>query len=467
MHTQISEEKPFTDGRIRVGDARQPRGERKRADYILYYKSNIPLAILEAKDNNHSVSSGIDQSIEYAKILDLLFAYSSNGDGFVEHDLTGMSDPIEKEFSMEDFPSPEDLWERYKKWKNITESHEQIITEAYNISQNVKKPRYYQQIAINRSVEAIAKGRKRILLVMATGTGKTYVAFQIIWRLWKANTRKNKPYRILYLADRNILIDQVMNNDFKEFKGVMTKVRKREVDKSYEIYMALYQGVTGEEDYKNIYKDFSPDFFDLIVVDECHRGSAAADSAWREILDYYSSAAQIGMTATPKETKDVSNIDYFGEPIYTYFLRQGIEDGFLAPYKVIKVSLDSDEGWRPTRGMKDSLGREIPDKEYTSKEYDRTLVIDERTKLVSKKITEFLKNFDRFAKTIVFCVDIEHAERIPPRSRLRQARTPGSERRARVRAPEEDQSRERPARAGGEDQEGKGAVAGFRRGEAL
>jgi type I restriction enzyme, R subunit len=413
VHTQISEEKPFTDGRIRVGDARQPRGERKRADYILYYKSNIPLAILEAKDNNHSVSSGIDQSIEYAKILDLPFAYSSNGDGFVEHDLTGMSDPIEKEFSMEDFPSPEDLWERYKKWKNITESNEQIVTEAYNISQNVKKPRYYQQIAINRSVEAIAKGQKRILLVMATGTGKTYVAFQIIWRLWKANTRKNKPYRILYLADRNILIDQAMNNDFKEFKGVMTKVRKRQVDKSYEIYMALYQGVTGEEDYKNIYKDFSPDFFDLIVVDECHRGSAAADSAWREILDYYSSAAQIGMTATPKETKDVSNIDYFGEPIYTYSLRQGIEDGFLAPYKVIKVSIDADvDGWRPTRGMKDSLGREIPDKEYTSKEYDRTLVIDERTKLVSKKITEFLKNFDRFAKTIVFCVDIEHAERM-------------------------------------------------------
>ena len=413
IHTQIREEKFFTDGRIRVGDTKQPRGERKKADYILYYRPNIPIAIVEAKDNNHSVSSGIDQGIEYAKILDIPFAYSSNGDGFVEHDLTGMSDPIEKELAMEDFPTPDDLWERYKKWKNITESHEQIITEAYNANQNVKKPRYYQEIAINRSVEAIAKGQKRILLVMATGTGKTYVAFQTIWRLWKANTRKNKPYRILYLADRNILISQAMNNDFKEFKGVMTKVKKRQVDKSYEIYMALYQGVSGEEDYKNIYKEFSPDFFDLIIVDECHRGSAAADSAWREILNYYSSAAQIGMTATPRETKDVSNIDYFGEPLYTYSLRQGIEDGFLAPYKVIKVSIDRDvEGWRPTRGLKDSLGKEIPDKEYTSKEFDRTLVIDERTKLVSKKITEFLKKFDRFAKTIVFCVDIEHAERM-------------------------------------------------------
>ncbi|MBI2664609.1 DEAD/DEAH box helicase family protein [Candidatus Woesearchaeota archaeon] len=407
---QIREEKTFTDGMIIVRGKKIIRGEQKRADYILYYKPNLPIAIIEAKDNRHTIGSGLQQAIDYGEILDIPFVYSSNGDGFIEHDRTGKSKLIERELTLDEFPGPDELWERYKLWKGIEKEHETIITHNYHTSSGAKTPRYYQEIAINRAIEHIAKGKNRLLLVMATGTGKTYVASQIIYKLWKSKKKK----RILYLADRNVLIDQTMNNDFKIFKEAMTKIKNRNVDKSYEIYMALYQGISGSEDWKNIYKAFSKDFFDLVVVDECHRGSAKEDSAWREILEYFNSATQIGMTATPKETKEVSNIDYFGEPIYTYSLKQGIEDGFLAPYKVVKISIDRDvEGWRPTKGQKDKYGAEIEDRIYNSKDFDRTLVIDERTLLVAKKVTEFLKNSgDRFAKTIIFCVDIDHAERM-------------------------------------------------------
>ena len=407
--TQFRQEVYFTAGRITVRGQRAERAEGKKADYILYLQPNLPIAVIEAKDNNHSVGAGLKQALDYSEILDIPFVFSSNGDGFIEHDRTGQSKEIEKEIGLTEFPTPDELWARYKKWKKITEKDEPVITQEYHADPtSTKKPRYYQQIAINRSVEAIAKGQNRILLVMATGTGKTYVASQIIYRLWKAKAKR----RILYLADRNILIDQAMNNDFKPFKKIMTKVANRKVDKSYELYMALYQGVSGTEDWKNIYKQFSKDFFDLVVVDECHRGSAAVDSAWREILEYFSSATQIGMTATPKETKKVSNIDYFGVPLYTYSLKQGIEDGFLAPYKVIRISLDKDvEGWRPYLGQKDTKGYEVPDRVYTSHDFDRDMVIDERTKVVARKVAEFLKA-DPYAKTIIFCVDIEHAERM-------------------------------------------------------
>lgn len=407
---QIREEKTFTDGKIIFRGRKLIRGEQKRADYILYYKDNIPLAIIEAKDNKHSIGSGLEQAVQYGEILDLPFVYSSNGDGFIERDRTGNATNIEKELALDQFPSPHELWTRYKKWKGIEEQHEEIVTQNYHISSRGKTARYYQEIAINRTVEKIAQGQDRILLVMATGTGKTYVASQIVYRLWKAKAKK----RILYLADRNILIDQTMNNDFSIFKGAITKVRNRRIDKSYEVYMALYQGVSGTDEWRNIYKEFSKEFFDLVIVDECHRGSAKEDSAWREILEYFSSASQIGLTATPKETKDVSNIDYFGEPVYTYSLKQGIEDGFLAPYKVVKISIDRDvEGWRPIRGQQDKYGHEIEDRIYNSKDFDRNLVIDERTQIVAKKVTEFLKSSeDRFAKTIVFCVDIDHAERM-------------------------------------------------------
>jgi len=315
LRTQVRQEVYFTNGRIIVNGDKVERGERKRADYILYFKGNIPLAIIEAKDNNHEVGAGLQQALEYGEILDIPFVYSSNGDAFIEHDRTGNSKEIESELSLERFPSPQDLWNRFKEWKGITEKTEQVITEDYYAG--LKKPRYYQEVAINRTVEAIAKGKKRILLVMATCTGKTYVASQIIYKLWKSREKK----RILFLADRNILVDQARNNDFKHFKGAMTKITNRQIDTSYEIYLSLYQAVTGTEDIRNIYKQFSEDFFDLVIVDECHRGSAAIDSAWREVLDYFKSASQIGMTATPKETKDVSNIDYFGEPIYTYSLK--------------------------------------------------------------------------------------------------------------------------------------------------
>lgn len=403
---QIREEVAFTEGRIIVYEKTIKRGKRKRADYILYHKPNLPIAIIEAKENNSPIGEGMQQALDYAESLDIPFVFSSNGDGFIFHDKTNGK---ETELSLNEFPSPKELWEKYKKYKGITEKIEDTITTDYFYEPGFKKIRYYQRIAVNRTVEAIAKGQKRALIVMATGTGKTYVAFQTIWRLKQAGIAK----RVLYLADRNILIDQPKNNDLKPLGKVITKISKRKVDKAFEVYLALYQAVSGEEDIKNIYKQFSPEFFDLIIVDECHRGSAKADSQWREILEYFKPAIQVGMTATPKETKDTSNIDYFGKPLYIYSLRQGIEDGFLAPYKVIRIALNKDvQGYRPKKGELDKYGHEIPDFVYTNREFDRTLIIDERTQVVAKKVSEFLKNTDRFSKTIVFCVDIEHAERM-------------------------------------------------------
>jgi type I restriction enzyme R subunit len=408
IHRQIREEVSFTAGRVIVRGKLHTRGQKKRADYVLYYKPNIPIALIEAKDNTCSVGAGMQQALGYAEALDIPFIYSSNGNAFMEHDRTVTRGAIERELSLEQFPSPSDLWLRYCTWKNITAEREPVVTQDYHIELSWKTPRYYQINAINRTVEAISRGQNRILLVMATGTGKTYTAFQIIWRLWKSRQKK----RILYLADRNILIDQTMTNDFKPFGSVMTKIRHRKVDKSYEIYLALYQGISGTEDFQNIYRCFSPDFFDLILVDECHRGSAAADSAWREILDYFTGATQIGMTATPKETRYISNIHYFGDPVYTYSLKQGIEDGFLAPYKVVRIDLDKDAGWRPEDGKLDKHGVEIPDRIYNVKDYDRDMVLEQRTELVANKVSEFLKKTNRFDKTIIFCEDIDHAERM-------------------------------------------------------
>ncbi|MEF3301910.1 EcoAI/FtnUII family type I restriction enzme subunit R [Paenibacillus sp. GYB003] len=410
LQKQIREEVTFTDGRIIVRKKVVTRGEKKRADYILYYKANMPIAIIEAKDNKHSLGAGMQQAINYGDILDIPFVYSSNGDGFIEHDRTVNSGAVERELALSQFPSPEELWHRYKAAKGIDNTTEETIVEDYYFTQESKSPRYYQRIAINRAVEAIAKGQDRILLVMATGTGKTYTAFQIIYRLWKSKTKK----RILFLADRNILVDQTMTNDFAPFGDKMTKIKNRKVDKAHEIYLALYQGISGSEDFQNAYKEFSKDFFDLIIIDECHRGSAKEDSAWREILEYFSSATHVGLTATPKETKDTSNISYFGEPIYTYSLKQGIEDGFLAPYKVIRVLLDKDvEGFRPTKGQRDKYGYEIQDREYNIKDYDKNLILEKRTRTVAKMVSDYLKsNQSRMAKTIFFCVDIDHAERM-------------------------------------------------------
>jgi type I restriction enzyme R subunit len=393
------------------------RGARKRADYILYYKPNIPIAIVEAKDNKHSVRAGIQQGLDYAKILDIPFVFSSNGDGFLFHDKTqatllqGQTEGnIETELCNDSFPGPQELWAKYKQYKGIaTPEAEKVVEQDYYFDGSGRTPRYYQQNAVNRTIEAIAKGQNRIILVMATGTGKTYTAFQIIHRLWKSGKKK----RILFLADRNALIDQTRRGDFKHFKDKMTVVKHRMIDKSYEVYLALYQGLTGADEEANAYKQFSPEFFDLIVIDECHRGSAKEDSAWREILTYFKKATHIGLTATPKETNEVSNIEYFGEPVYTYSLKQGIDDGFLAPYRVVRVNLNVDaEGWRPEQGKKDKSGNEVEDRVYNRKDFDRTLVIDERTQTVAKKLTEFMSGYDRFAKTIVFCSDIDHAERM-------------------------------------------------------
>jgi type I restriction enzyme R subunit len=408
--TQVREEVTFTKGRVIVRGKLHSRGKQKRADYVLYYAPNLPIALIEAKDNSHSVGDGMQQALNYAETLEVPFVFSSNGDAFLAHDRSGQRTPIEQELALNEFPSPEELWQRYCTWKGIagTEKRETVETPYYDDGSG-KTPRYYQVNAINRSIEAIAKGQQRILLVMATGTGKTYTAFQIIWRLWKSKAKK----RILFLADRNILVDQTRTNDFKPFGPAMTKIEKRQANKAFEIYLSLYQAVTGNEEEKNIYKQFSPDFFDLIVIDECHRGSAAEDSAWREILDYFSSATHIGLTATPKETKDVSNIHYFGEPVYTYSLKQGIDDGFLAPYKVIRIDIDKDlQGWRPEKGQTDKHGNLIEDRIYNQKDFDRNLVLEKRTELVAKKITEYLKATDPFAKTIVFCEDIDHAERM-------------------------------------------------------
>ena len=434
---QIREEVSFTKGRIIVRGKLVSRGRGKRADYILYYKPNIPIALIEAKDNTHAIGDGMQQGLEYAETLQIPFVFSSNGDGFVFHDRTGAASDRETTLGLDAFPAPGELWGRYRAWKGLTPESESIVLQEYFDDSGGKAPRYYQVNAINATIEAMAKGRERILLVMATGTGKTYSAFQIIWRLWKAGRKK----RILFLADRNVLIDQTMVNDFRPFKAAMTKLStqagtieraddpsgdltraidgRRRIDTAYEVYLGLYQAITGPEDHQKIFRELSPSFFDLIVIDECHRGSAAEDSAWREILEYFSSATQIGLTATPKETKYVSNIHYFGEPVYSYSLKQGIQDGFLAPYKVIKVHIDRDvEGYRPEKGQLDRDGIEVDDRIYNTKDFDRTLVLDDRTRLVARKVTEFLKESgNRFQKAIVFCVDQEHA------ARMRQALT--------------------------------------------
>jgi len=409
LMTQVREEAYFTKGRVIVRGKLVQRGAAKKADYLLYYKSNLPIAVIEAKDNSHSVGDGIQQALEYAEILDVPFAYSCNGDAFLEHDRTVISGTVTREIPLDQFPSPAELWSRYCVAKKLTPPQVAVATQDYFDDGSRKSPRYYQLIAINRTVEAIARGENRILLVMATGTGKTYTAFQIIWRLWKAGTKK----RILFLVDRNILADQTKTNDFKPFGQAMTKITNRTVDKAFEIYLCLYQAVTGTEEEQNVYKQFSPDFFDLIVIDECHRGSAADDAAWRQVLEYFSSATQIGLTATPKETKAVSNIEYFGDPIYTYSLRQGISDGFLAPYKVVRIGLDKDIlGWRPSLGEVDNYGQLIEDREYNLSDYDRNLILTRRTELVAAKVTAFLRATNRFAKTIIFCETTDHAERM-------------------------------------------------------
>ena len=411
------------------------------ADYALFFKPNIPLAVVEAKHLGRSLGTGMPQAIEYASLLGVPFAFSSNGRGFIFRDETLADGVLEKEIALHEFPSPQQLWGRYCAWKGWTPQVRSVAEHDYYPG---KTPRYYQINAVNRAVEAIAAGQKRVLLVMATGTGKTFTAFQIIHRLWKSPWRNDlattKPKRILFLADRNILIDQTMVNDFRPFKGAMAKLSPhakgievvdahgqatveevdlavnkatKQVNKSYEIYLSLYQAVTGTDEERNVYKQFSPDFFDLIVVDECHRGSADEDSAWHEILRYFQSATHVGLTATPKETTDVSNTDYFGEPVYTYSLKQGIEDGFLAPYKVVRVDLDKDTfGWRPPSGMTDKLGNLIEDRIYTGVDMNRKLVLEMRDEVVAARITEYLKATDRMAKTIVFCEDIPHAERM-------------------------------------------------------
>ena len=420
--TQIREEFPLTKGRIIVRGKLHTRAKHKRADYVLFYKPNIPIAIIEAKDNNHTVGDGMQQALGYADMLQVPFVFSSNGDGFLFHNKIALDGIVERELALHEFPTAQTLWQWWAQHRGLNDQQNALVTQDYFSDGSDKSPRYYQLLAINKTIEAIARGQNRILLVMATGTGKTFTAFQIIWRLWKSKAKK----RILFLADRNILVDQTMTNDFKPFGSAMTKIQKRQANKSYEIYLSLYQAVTGNEEERNIYKQFSPDFFDLIVIDECHRGSAAADSAWREILEYFTSATQIGLTATPKETKEVSNIDYFGDPIYTYSLRQGIDDGFLAPYKVVRIDLDRDlTGWRPDKGMIDKYGNEIEDRIYNQKDFDKTLVLEQRTRLVAKKITEFLRQTNRFDKAIVFCEN-KTASRTTSRASTRPAKPPTS-----------------------------------------
>lgn len=407
IQSNVFFEHNFTDGRIIVRGNLTARAKRKRTDYLLMHKKNFPIAIIEAKDNKHSIGSGMQQAIEYAEILDVPFAYSSNGNGFLEHDmLTGK----ERELTLNNFPSPETLWSRYESTKNLNETQVKMINEPYYFQLGEKTPRYYQRIAINRTIDAIAQGSDRALLVMATGTGKTYTAFQIIYRLWKAGKKK----KVLFLADRNVLVDQTMVNDFKPFEKIMTKVENRTLDSSYEIYMALYQQLSGD-DGQETFLQFKPDFFDLIIIDEAHRGSSREESAWRKVLDYFNApgTTHVGLTATPIETEEASNTDYFGKPLYTYSLKQGIDDGFLAPYKVIRVGIDVDlEGYRPEKGKLDVYGNLIEDREYNTKDYDKTMIIDNRTGIIAQRITEFLKKTDRFSKSIIFCTDIDHAERL-------------------------------------------------------
>lgn len=417
QQNQFREEVSLTDGRVMVRGKlasriknHEAKGGPKRADYVLYARPNVPIAVVEAKQAKFQVGHGMQQALAYAEMLDAPFAISSNGDGFLLHDRTGLTQPTERELSLGTFPTFETLWPLYQQWKGLAQPAAiKLIEQPFHTDGSGREPRYYQRVAINRTVEAVAKGQERILLVMATGTGKTYTAFQIIWRLWKAKSKK----RILFLADRNILVDQTMQQDFAPFGEVMHKVTNREIKKNYEIYLALYQAVTGKEEWKQIYRQFPADFFDLIVIDECHRGSAADDSAWREVLDYFTNATHIGLTATPKETKDVSNATYFGEPIYTYSLKQGIEDGFLAPYKVIRIATDVDAvGYTPEKGKIDKLGQAVEQRQYNTKDFDRNLVLEKRTKLVASKVWEYLKATDPMAKTIVFCDDQDHAERM-------------------------------------------------------
>lgn len=412
QQTQIRRQVTLAPGPIVVRGNLSSRNTKKKkfADYVLYWEKGVPLAVIEAKKNEFSVSHGMQQALGYADILQVPSAFSSNGDAFYSHNkVAEESEEYECEIPLDKFPSPDTLWKRYKKYRNIEDNEESIILEPYYDDGLGKAPRYYQTDAVNRTIEAVARGQKRLLLVMATGTGKTYTTFQIIWRLWKSKRVK----RVLFLVDRNILADQTLVNDFKPFGSVMTKIKNRKIDPSYEIYLGLYQALTGPNEEDKIFKNVSRDFFDLIVIDECHRGSASEDSAWREILEYFSDAIQLGLTATPKETEYISNITYFGDPIYTYSLKQGIEDGFLAPYKVIRLDIDKDiDGWTPPEGMRDDLGREIEQREYNQKDMDRILVLNQRTKLVAKTVMEFLKQTDPYAKTIIFCEDIDHAERM-------------------------------------------------------
>ncbi|GAA0744662.1 DEAD/DEAH box helicase family protein [Ideonella azotifigens] len=445
IRRQVREEVTFTKGRVIVRGKLHTRGQARRADFVLYHQANLPIAVIEAKDNTHGPGEGMQQALDYAESLDVPFAFTSNGDGFVFHDRSGTGSLVETHLSLDQFPSPAELWQRFCAWRGLDATSAPKAQVPYYDDGSGRAPRYYQVNAINRTVEAVARGQDRVLLVMATGTGKTYTAFQIIWRLWKSRQAK----RILFLADRNILVDQTKNNDFKPFGAAMTKIAGRKIDTSYEIYLSLYQAVTGAEEDRNIYKQFSPEFFDLIVVDECHRGSAADDSAWRDILSYFSSATQVGLTATPKETKDVSSTFYFGEPVYTYSLRQGIEDGFLAPYKVVRIDFDRDlQGWRPPKGMLDKHGQPIEDRIYNLKDMDRGLVLEMRTQAVATKVTEFLKASDPFQKTIVFCDDIDHAER------MRQALVNLNPERVR-------ESRKYVMRITGDDPEGKAELDNF------
>lgn len=414
---QFREEVNLTDGRVMVrgklvSRVKNPeaKGGPKRADYVLYASPNVPIAVVEAKQAKFSIGHGMQQALAYAEMLDAPFAISSNGDGFLLHDRTGLTLPVERELQLTQFPTLATLWTVYQQWKGLVAPEAvKLIEQPFYTDGSGREPRYYQRVAINRAIEAVAKGQERVLLVMATGTGKTYTAFQIIWRLWKAKSKK----RILFLADRNILVDQTMQQDFAPFGEVMHKVTNREVKKNYEIYLALYQAVTGKEEWKQIYRQFPEDFFDLVVIDECHRGSAAEDSAWRDILDYFTTATHLGLTATPKETKEISNITYFGDPIYTYSLKQGIEDGFLAPYKVIRIATDVDAvGYTPEKGKIDKLGQTIEQRQYNVKDFDRNLVLVKRTTLVANKVWEYLQATDPMAKTIVFCDDQDHAERM-------------------------------------------------------
>ena len=406
---KMTMETRITDGKINLKGNFVFRENPKRADYILYLSANNPIAIVEAKDNTHSVSHGLQQAIAYARMLDLPFAYSSNGDGFAEHDfLTGQ----EREFNLDEFPTEQELIERYKKESGVTPQQEIVIEQPYYSSQNTYPPRYYQRIAINRTVDAIARGQQRLLLVMATGTGKTYTAFQIVYRMLQSGLKR----KILYLADRNILVDQSIQQDFAPLEKVIHKINVAKDDKStitsHEVYFSLYQQLVGDDDKEHFRELFLPDFFDLIIVDECHRGSAKEESRWRRILEYFKSATQIGMTATPKETKYISNLSYFGEPIYTYSLKEGIEDGFLAPFKVINIMTDIGEGWRPRKGQRDVNGMEIPDRIYTNSDYDYNIIIEDRIQQVAEEITKYLKSTDRMAKTIVFCATEDAALRM-------------------------------------------------------